>query len=95
MFESLRAYYGPSAEPIAELGRRYGATHLWVRRAAVEQELTPRGTRWRPGQLPYGRFVRGVVRAGEPAVLNLPAACRRWSHGTDEVYDIPCIAAAR
>ncbi|HWM12655.1 MAG TPA: DUF2079 domain-containing protein, partial [Solirubrobacteraceae bacterium] len=93
MFDMLRAYYGPSPAPIAELADRYGATHLWVRRAAVERETTERGARWRQGQLPYGRFVRDVVRGGTPAVLDLPAECRRWSHGTDEVYDIACLAA--
>jgi hypothetical protein len=94
-FAMLRAYYGPSAGAIVDLHTRYGATDLWVRRGAVEKELTPKGTRWRSGQLPYGRYVRQLVRAGEPAVLHLPASCRRWQHGSDEVYDIPCLHAAR
>ncbi len=91
-FATLRAYYGPSRDAIAELNARYGATHLWVRRDAVRSELTAKGNRWRRGQVPYGRFVRQLVRTGTPAVLSLPAACRRWSHGSDEVYDIRCIA---
>lgn len=91
-FATLRAYYGPSGDAIAELYTRYGATDLWVRRGAVRDELTPNGSRWRGGQLPYGRFVRQLVRTGEPAVLHLPAACREWKHGSDEVYDIRCIA---
>jgi hypothetical protein len=91
-FATLRAYYGPSGDAIAELYARYGATDLWVRRGAVREELTPNGSRWRGGQLPYGRFVRQLVRTGEPAVLHLPAACRKWKHGTDEVYDNRCIA---
>jgi hypothetical protein len=91
-FAALRAYYGPSPDAIAELNARYGATHLWVRRAAVRNELTEKGTRWRPGQLPYGRYVRQLVRGGEPAVLHLAAACRLWKNGSDEVYDIRCIA---
>jgi hypothetical protein len=94
-FAMLRAYYGQSADAIADLHTRYGATDLWVRRGAVEQELTPKGARWRRGQLPYGRYVRELVSAGEPAVLHLPASCRRWQHGSDEVYDIACIGAAR
>ena len=93
-FAMLRAYHGPSAGAIAELGSRYGATHLWVRRAAVRKELGPDGVRWRPRQLPYGRFVRALVREGEPAVLHLPAPCRRWRHGSDEVYDIACLSAS-
>jgi hypothetical protein len=90
----LRAYHGPSAGAIAELGSRYGATHLWVPRAAVRKELGPDGVRWRPRQLPYGRFVRALVREGEPAVLHLPAPYRRWRHGSDEVYDIACLSAS-
>jgi len=93
-FAMLRAYHGPSAGAIAELGSRYGATHLWVRREAVRKELGPDGVRWRPRQLPYGRFVRALVREGEPAVLHLPAPCRRWRHGSDEVYDIACLSAS-
>jgi hypothetical protein len=92
-FASLRAYYGRSPQAIADLNTRYGATHLWVRRSAVRNELTGRSTRWRPGRLPYGRYVRQLVRGGEPAVLHLPIGCRRWRHGSDEVYDIPCIAS--
>jgi len=92
-FAMLRAYYGPSADAIAELETRYGATHLWVRRAAIQKELVPEGRRWQMRQEPYGRFVRELVREGEPAVLRLPAACRRWQRRSDEVYDIPCLSA--
>ena len=92
-FAMLRAYYGPSADGIAELAARYGATHLWVRRGAVRRELAPEGARWRAAQLPYGRYVRELLRGGEPAVLRLPAACRRYARGSDEVYDIGCLTA--
>jgi hypothetical protein len=94
MFATLRAYYGPSAEAVAELGERYGATVLWLRRGAVEQELRPQGSRWKRRQQPYGRYVRELVAEGEPAVLDLPQACLRWSRGGDEVYDVPCVADA-
>jgi hypothetical protein len=93
LYADLRAYYGPSAAAIVELRQRYGATHLWVRRNAVEQEMSkPRGQRWHPWQDPYGRFVRALLRSGEPAVLRLPAACRTWQRGGAEVYDIACLA---
>jgi hypothetical protein len=92
MFDDLRAYYGPSVDAIAELRRRYGATHLWVRRDAIEKELTGDGARWRGGELPYGRFVRDLVRAGRPATLVLPASCRTFSRGPVEVYDIACLS---
>jgi len=94
LFADLRAYYGPSVDAIVELRRRYGATHLWVRREAIEKEMTKRnGQRWHPWQDPYGRYVRTLLRSGEPAVLHLPAACRRWKLGSAEVYDIACIAS--
>jgi hypothetical protein len=86
MFASLRAYYGPSASAIADLGTRYGATHLWVRRG------TAGGARWRRRSQPYGSFVRRLIESGEPAVLRLPARCRRWRRGAEEVYDIRCLS---
>jgi hypothetical protein len=93
LYADLRAYYGQSVDAIVDLRRRYGATHLWVRREAVERELrTPRGQRWHPWQDPYGRYVRRLLRAGAPAVLRLPAACRSWRRGSAEVYDIACLA---
>ena len=92
MFATLRAYYGPSLAAIADLRARYGATDLWVRQGAVRKELQPGGSRWRGGRLPYGRFVRQLVSGAEPAVLHLPAACRRWQHGLEAVYDIRCIS---
>jgi hypothetical protein len=92
MFADLRAYYGPSVAAITDLRRRYGATHLWVRRDAIERELAGDGARWRGGELPYGRFVRALVRSGRPASLSLPAACRTFARGPVEVYDISCLA---
>jgi hypothetical protein len=88
MFADLRAVYGPTLDAIAELSARYGATHLWIRRDAV-----PRGARWDPRRLPYGRFVHDQLRSGEPASLRLPAACRQWRRGPAEVYDIACIVS--
>jgi hypothetical protein len=92
MFADLRAYYGPSADAIAELRRRYGATHLWVKRDAIARELRGDGVRWHGREQPYGAFVRRLARAGPPASLSLPAACRRFQRGPVEVYDIACIA---
>ena len=93
MFATLRAYYGSSTGAIADLQTRYGASYLWVRKDAVRKEMAGGGVRWRAGQLPYGRYVRRLVAEGEPAVLHLPEACRRWQKGQAEVYDIGCIAA--
>ena len=57
MFATLRAYYGSSDVAIADLRRRYGATHLWVRRRALVRETAHGGARWREWEQPYGRFV--------------------------------------
>ena len=92
MFAMLRAHYGPSRRAIADLHRRYGATHLWVRRDAVEREQTTDRGRWRRPQEPYGSYVRRLLRAGEPAALQLPERCLRWRSGADEVYDVGCVA---
>jgi hypothetical protein len=92
MFATLRAYYGPSPDAIAELGERYGATHLWVRPDAVREVMATGGGRWRRGDAPYGAFIRGLLTSGEPAVLDLPAECRRWQNGVSEIYEIDCIA---
>jgi hypothetical protein len=94
MFAALDAYYGPSERAITDLSTRYGATHLWVRRAAIAKERAPDGDRWRRVEQPYGRYVRDLLDGGEPAVLRLPAACRRWRAGSEEVYEIACIGGA-
>jgi hypothetical protein len=94
MFADLQAYYGSSAAAIVALNRRYGATHLWVRRRAVERELEPAGRALAALGEAVRALVRQVVRGGRPAVLSLPAACRTWRHGPDEVYDIRCLASA-
>ena len=96
MFDTLRAYYGPSVRRIADLDRRYGATHLWVRPSAVRAEVaSPRGVVWKARRQPYGALVRRLVTTGSPAVLALPSSCRAWRAGDDEIYDIACLEAGR
>jgi hypothetical protein len=92
MFALLNAVYGPDPGAIAELRSKYGATHLWIRRNAVEAELRGDGVRWRPRQLPYGRHVRRLAAAGRPASLALPSTCLSWRRGPNAVYDIRCLA---
>jgi hypothetical protein len=97
MFDTLRAVYGPDREAIVALNRRYGATDLWVKRSSITQELRhPKGIRWHDHRMePYGRLVRDLGRGGKPpASLSLPAECRIWRHGADEIYDIPCVASS-
>ena len=93
MFAMLRAYYGPDRSALADLRRRYGATHLWVRRGAIRAERRPGAARWRPVELPYGRYVQSLLRQGEPAALSLPARCLRWRRGPDELYDLACVTS--
>jgi hypothetical protein len=93
MFATLRAYYGSSPAAIAELGERYGATHLWIRPDAIRHVMATGGGSWRHGNAPYGTFIAELLRDGEPAVLHLPARCLTWQNETSEVYDIRCIAA--
>jgi Predicted membrane protein (DUF2079) len=93
LFAALRAYYGPDVDALIDLRRRYGATHLWVRREALREEMTKRnGARWHPWDDPFGIYVRRLLEQGPPAVLDLPRACRVWSNGPSEVYDIACVA---
>jgi Predicted membrane protein (DUF2079) len=96
LFAALRAYYGPDVDALIDLHRRYGATHLWVRREAVEEEMSkPNGARWHPWEEPYGVYVRRLLEEGSPAVLDLPRDCRIWVNGPSEIYDIGCIADMR
>ena len=90
MFADLRAVYGPSRAAIGALRTRYGATDLWIRRGQ-----TASGKRWPAGgRRPYGPFVQGLLRQGEPASLRLPSSCLRFRRGGDEVYDIACVQRA-
>jgi hypothetical protein len=91
LFATLQATYGHSAEGIDALRRRYGATHLWIRRDQIGREQAGRG-RWKPGRrAPYGGFVRRLLAHGSPASLTLPARCRAWRSGGSEVYDLRCV----
>ena len=91
MFDSLRAYYGPSSAALTALTARYGATDLLVNRRALRRELAGEHPRWPGGRRPYGALVQDLVRGGEPASLHLPARCRRWHHGAQAVYDLRCL----
>ena len=87
----LRAYYGPSRTALADLRTRYGATVLWVRRRALAHEAAGPGDRWPARKLPFGRAARDAAATGPPAALALPATCRRWRSGAEEVYDLACV----
>ena len=90
MFDSLRAYYGADRGAFTTLAGRYGATHLLVDRRDV------RRARWRwPGdRQPYGRLVTSLLAGGDPAILQLPTRCRRWSRGSQAVYELACLGSA-
>ena len=90
MFSTLRAYYGQSIRGLVDLADRYGATHLWVRKGSIEKEMA-KPDRYRERQVPYGAFVRDLLRAGPPITLRLPDDCSVFSHGRSEVYDMACL----
>jgi hypothetical protein len=90
MFALLRAVYGPSADAIPRLGTEYGATDLWIKRDTIEAAAAGHG-RWNGRAQPYGPFVGRTARSGTPASLDLPASCRRFRDGSNEVYDIACL----
>ena len=93
MFATLRAYYGPTRHALDELRLRYGVTHVWVRRDAIQAERSRTLVRWHHNRQPYSSLVRRLLAAGEPAVLRLPSRCRRWRSGAQEVYDVSCAVA--
>ena len=94
MFATLRAYYGHSPAAIADLRTTLRRDASLGAQGRGPAGAWPNGgVRWRGEQLPYGRYVRRLLRDGEPAVLDLPAACRRWHLGRAEVYDIRCVAS--
>jgi hypothetical protein len=93
MLAMLRAYWGPSPRALAKVQQRYGATDLWVRRSLIARERNTGGFRWPAKDLPYGRFVQRLLAEGRPAALDLPAECRRFKRGPDEVYDVDCVVA--
>ena len=90
MFSTLRAYYGQSLRGLVELSDRYGATHLWVRKGSIRKEMA-KPDRYRSFQVPYGAFVRDLLRAGPPITLRLPPDCRVFASGASEVYDMACL----
>jgi hypothetical protein len=89
MFATLRAYYGPPATALTDLRTRYGARYVLVNRRAIARE--ERGARWPRARQPYGALVSGLLASGKPAVLHLPARCRRWHQGQQAIYDIGCL----
>ncbi len=85
MFATLRAVYGPSAQALGELQERFGATHLWIRRDAIEQVIRSGGGRWRRGNEPYGTVhprdgERGRAGLAAPPA-GLPPLAQRHERG--------------
>ncbi len=91
MFDSLRAYYGPSRAALRDLAARYGATHLLVYGGTLRRERAGQHRIWTSAREPYGALVHSLLRNGKPAVLHLPARCRRWHSGEQAIYDLRCL----
>lgn len=96
MFDTLDAVYGDDPRAITALGRRYGATDLWIQRGAIRREMDATAPRWPATEQPYGAYVQRLLADGHtPASLRLPERCRRYVSGPAEVYSIPCLAGGR
>jgi hypothetical protein len=91
MFAALRAHYGHSTAGLDALRTRYGARYVLVNRRAIRRERAGELGRWPPGREPYGRLVTDLLASGDPAVLHLPARCRRWQHGQQAIYELACL----
>jgi hypothetical protein len=93
MFDTLDAIYGPDPQAIVDLGKRYGATDLWIRRGSIQRQWKHQGGPWRGWSRPYGEYVKQLLAGGaKPASLDLPTSCRRYVQGPNEVYSISCVA---
>ena len=90
MFAMVDAYFGESRRKILELRQRYGADYLVVVPGSLAgHSPTPR---WRR-MAPFTGIVRRLMRSTHPrAALQLPARCRTYEDGHNEVYDLRCVA---
>jgi hypothetical protein len=90
MFAMIDAYFGDSRSKILALRQRYGADYLVVQPGSLVGHTAAR--RWRQ-MAPFtgivGRLMRSTHRR---AALQLPARCRTFDDGHNEVYDLRCVA---
>jgi hypothetical protein len=90
MFAMVDAYFGESRSKILALRQRYGADYLVVQpRSLAGHTAAPA---WRR-MAPFTGIVRRLLRSTDArAALQLPARCRTFDDGRNEVYDLRCVA---
>ncbi len=90
MFAMIDAYFGESRSKILALRQRYGADYMVVQpRSLAGHTAAPA---WRR-MAPFTGIVRRLMRSAHGrAALQLPARCRTFEDGHDEVYDLRCVA---
>jgi hypothetical protein len=90
MFAMVDAYFGESRSKIVALRQRYGADYLIVQPGSLAAH-TP-APRWRR-MAPFTGIVKRLMHSTHPrAALQLPARCRTFDDGHNEVYDLRCVA---
>ena len=90
MFAMIDAYFGDSRSKILALRQRYGADYLVVQPGSLAGHTA--GPRWRQ-MAPFTGIVGRLMRSTDGrAALQLPARCRTFEDGHDEVYDLRCVA---
>jgi hypothetical protein len=90
MFAMIDAYFGDSRSKILALRQRYGADYLVVQPGSLAGHTA--GPRWRQ-MAPFTGIVGRLMRSTHGrAALQLPARCRTFEDGHDEVYDLRCVA---
>jgi hypothetical protein len=90
MFAMIDAYFGDSRSKILALRQRYGADYLVVQPGSlVGHKARPS---WRH-MAPFTGIVSRLLRSTSGrAALQLPARCRTYEDGHNEVYDLRCVA---
>ena len=90
MFAMIDAYFGDSRSKLLALRRRYGADYLVVQPGSLAGHRA--GPRWRR-MAPFTGIVQRLMRSTDGrAALQLPARCRTFEDGRNEVYDLHCVA---
>jgi hypothetical protein len=90
MFAMIDAYFGDSRSKILALRQRYGADYLVVQPGSLVGHRA--GPRWRR-MAPFTGIVQRLMRSTHGcAALQLPARCRTYDDGRNEVYDLRCVA---
>jgi hypothetical protein len=90
MFAMIDAYFGDSRSKILALRQRYGADYLVVQPGSLAGHTARPG--WRH-MAPFTGIVSRLMRSTHGrAALQLPARCRTYDDGHNEVYDLRCVA---